>query len=225
MAAPKKKKSIKAITAGPIDLSEVFTVAGASVVTGLSVADVNKHMDRDLDAPELVAFGLVRIGSGVRYVTARGLRALRIVADMMELSIEARRELVRRAMLTPKETTFNLGNGNIAVCLESSTNTITNGLAALQRATIAVCVDAAILSGEPCLAGTRTSVYTIAALFEAGGADDVKDAYDWISDAEIEAAAIYAKANPRRGRPPRSAGGVLSKSGSSRSTTRTIVME
>ena len=80
------------------------------------------------------------------------------------------------------------------------------------------------MSGEPCLTGTRTLVYTVAGLASEHGVDEVKNTYDWISDAQIETAVKYAKAHPRRGRPVRCAAAVFAKNAGKKRSTRTTIM-
>ncbi|SFK87128.1 DUF433 domain-containing protein [Methylorubrum salsuginis] len=62
--------------------------------------------------------------------------------------------------------------------------------------------DEAILSGTPIIAGTRIPVHDVAASLAAGHLPErVAAAYPSLSPAQIELAALYAKANPLAGRP------------------------
>ena len=61
-----------------------------------------------------------------------------------------------------------------------------------------------MLSGTPCIGGTRIPVHDIADMLANGDtAEAVRDAFPRLSEAQIELAVFYARAYPRRGRPRR----------------------
>lgn len=65
-------------------------------------------------------------------------------------------------------------------------------------------VNPEIQAGEPVIRGTRTTVSSIAARLEAGESiDDLVDDYPHIPREAMDAALVYARTHPRRGRPPR----------------------
>ena len=64
--------------------------------------------------------------------------------------------------------------------------------------------DKAVLSGTPCIKGTRIPVHDIADMLANGdSAGAIREAFPRLSQAQIELAAFYARAYPRRGRPRR----------------------
>ncbi|HEY6886344.1 MAG TPA: DUF433 domain-containing protein [Solirubrobacter sp.] len=64
--------------------------------------------------------------------------------------------------------------------------------------------DPEIKGGEPVIRGSRVSVHTLAARIADGDSDAVLDEdFPHIPAEAREVAALYARANPRRGRPPR----------------------
>ena len=64
--------------------------------------------------------------------------------------------------------------------------------------------DEAVLSGIPCIKGTRIPVHDIADMLANGDtAGAIREAFPRLSQARIELAAFYARAYPRRGRPRR----------------------
>jgi uncharacterized protein (DUF433 family) len=64
--------------------------------------------------------------------------------------------------------------------------------------------DPAIKGAEPVVRGTRVSVHTLAARMANGDSDDVlAEDFSHIPAEAREVAVVYARANPRRGRPPR----------------------
>lgn len=64
--------------------------------------------------------------------------------------------------------------------------------------------DPEILGGTPVIKGTRIPVYDVAASVSAGlSRDRIRRAYPGLDERRIDLAAIYARAVPLRGRPPR----------------------
>jgi len=59
-----------------------------------------------------------------------------------------------------------------------------------------------VLSGTPCVKGTRIPASDIAEMLANGdGIGAIRDAWPVLTVEQIEAAALYARACPRRGRP------------------------
>lgn len=59
-----------------------------------------------------------------------------------------------------------------------------------------------ILGGTPVIKGTRLNVYAVAARLEGGDTvDELLAEYPYVTREKLEAARLYAKANPLRGRP------------------------
>lgn len=74
----------------------------------------------------------------------------------------------------------------------------------LTRARKEVVCDNAVLSGAPCVKGTRIPVHDIADMLSNGdSATMIGAVYPRISEAQIELVTFYARAYPRRGRPPK----------------------
>lgn len=74
--------------------------------------------------------------------------------------------------------------------------------ARLQEARALVVEDPEILGGVPVIRNTRIPVYDVAASAAAGiSADRLVAAYPGLTARDVELAALYAEANPQRGRP------------------------
>jgi uncharacterized protein (DUF433 family) len=74
----------------------------------------------------------------------------------------------------------------------------------LQEARALVLEDPEILGGVPVIRNTRIPVYDVAASVAAGAsAIRLVAAYPGLTARDVELAALYAEANPQRGRPPR----------------------
>ena len=77
-------------------------------------------------------------------------------------------------------------------------------IATLAKAKAMVATDPEIRGGEPVIKGTRIGVYEVATMLERGaGKEDILSGYPTLKPEHLELALIYAKAYPRRGRPPR----------------------
>ena len=75
------------------------------------------------------------------------------------------------------------------------------GLPLPAQAREAVTSDASVLSGVPCIKGTRILVHDIAAMLANGdSAEAIREAFPQLSKRQLELAAFFARAYPQRGR-------------------------
>ena len=77
-----------------------------------------------------------------------------------------------------------------------------SGLSSLARARRSITTDEAVLGGAARIKGTRIPVHDIADMLANG--DDmraIREAYPALVEEQIEAAILYTRAYPRRGRP------------------------
>ena len=190
------------------------------MITGVPLKAINQYLDRDLSS-----LGIALVGAGSRHVRADGLLAVRLVHEFADtFSLEARIELARKALQAPGVKSIGLNEGKIAAAIAPARKTVAAGLKAYNAAKAMVRSDPAIFNGEPCLKGTRQSVYTIADLLAESGRDEVVLAYPDLSNEQIEAARLYALASPRRGR-PRSVEDVIARTKAKPRRTRSIQVE
>ena len=131
-----------------------FSVNEAACVTGVPVKQVHRIIDAGL------LNGAARQGGRVRLhrVGLVGLRLAHETADL--LTREGRRLLLRSLLDCPNARTARMGG--IAVDLRPIKRKVGNGLAKLARARAMVRCDDAVLSGTPCIRGTRIPVHDIA---------------------------------------------------------------
>ena len=79
---------------------------------------------------------------------------------------------------------------------------VQEGLSQLARARETITVDDAVLFGTPCVKGTRIPACDIAEMLANGdGIGAIRDAWPVLTVEQIEAAALYTRAYPRRGCP------------------------
>jgi uncharacterized protein (DUF433 family) len=72
----------------------------------------------------------------------------------------------------------------------------------LAQAEALVRSDPEVLSGEPCIRGTRVPVYLIGALAHAHGVVRTHEMYPFLTEEQVELVSLYVSEHPRKGRPP-----------------------
>ena len=83
----------------------------------------------------------------------------------------------------------------------SHTERASKGRRHLARAEALVVSDPEVLSGEPCLRGTRVPVYLIGELARAHGVRRTHEMYPFLTEEKIELALLYVSEHPRKVRP------------------------
>lgn len=197
-----------------------YTVAQVTAITNVPQKAVNQYLDRDL-----ASLGIAIIGAGFRSVRPEGLLVVRLIHELVNTLVNDKRtELARKLLAKPNAKSIPLDDGKIEVSIAPARALVARGLKAFNGSQAMVSVDPAILGGEPCLKGTRQSVYTIADLLAESGRDELLLAYPNLSDAQIEAARIYALGTPRRGR-PKNVEDVLARAKAKPRRTRSVDIE
>ncbi len=181
----------------PDTVSPILSPNEAACVTGIPLRQVHRIIDAGL---------LERATSGgkrAREIRHEGLVGLKLAHETMGmLTLEGRRRLVRYLLDHPDARAARVRD--VSVDLRAMKGEVRKGLSALARARNAVVCDQAVLSGIPCIKGTRIPAHNIADMLANGdSAEAIGGAYPQLSEKQIELAAIFAKAYPRRGRPCR----------------------
>jgi len=88
-----------------------------------------------------------------------------------------------------------------AMTISSHTERLSKAKARLERAEALVVSDREVLSGEPCIRGTRVPVYLIGALAHAQGVRKTHAAYPFLTVEQIELVSLYVSEHPRKDRP------------------------
>ena len=169
----------------------------AACVTGVPLKQVHRIIDAGL--LDSAAGGRNRS----RAVRREGLLGLKLAHETTDiLTPEGRRRLVRYLVDHPDARAARARD--VSVDLRTMKAEVRKGLSTLARARAAVVCDQAVLSGMPCIRGTRIPVHDIADMLANGdSAEAIGEAYPQLSEAQIELAAFFARAYPRRGRPRR----------------------
>ncbi|MCY3824569.1 MAG: DUF433 domain-containing protein [Nitrospinae bacterium] len=169
----------------------------AACVTGVPLKQVHRIIDSGLLG------AAAKSHKGSRVVLRDGLVGLRLAHETTDtLTLDGRRRLVRYLLENPKAATAR--ENHVSVDVRPMKGQVRRGLSRLTRARKMIAADEAVLSGAACIKGTRIPAHDIAEMLANGDAvDAVRAAYPVLTEAQIEAAALYAQAYPRRGRPRR----------------------
>ena len=184
------------------------TTTEASCVTGVPLRQVHRIIDAGLlDAA-------AQSGDGVRRIRRDGLVGLKVAYETTDiLTLDGRRRLV--SYLLDHPAAVKACERGVSVDVRSIKDEVRKGLSLLARARATVSCDADMLSGTPCIKGTRIPAHDVAEMLANGeGARSIQKAFPQLSRTQIALAAFYARAYPRRGRPPRKV--LLARTASSR---------
>jgi len=167
----------------------------AACITGVPVERVRRIIDQDL--PGIVAHR----PNGSRTVHRDGLVGLKIAQETRDiLTLEGRRRVLRHLVENPDARTVR--DRHVSVDIRSMKREVRKGLSLLAKARAAISRDRAVLSGAPCIRGTRVPAHLIAEMFANGDSvEALLEAYPYLTETQIEAAILYSHAYPRRRRP------------------------
>lgn len=169
----------------------------AACVTDVPLKQVHRIIDAGLLG------GTASGGKRSRAVRRERLVSLKLAYETTEMfTPDGRRRLVRYLLDHPNARAARARD--VSVDLRIMKGEVKKGLSMLARARNAVVCDKAVLSGIPCIRGTRIPVHDIAYMLANGdSADTIGEAYPQLTSEQIELAAFFARAYPRRGRPRR----------------------
>lgn len=178
-----------------------LTPAEAAVVAGVSMRDVHRVIDEHI-LPE----GLYDV---------RGARSFRsdacvFIAFYFEAANRLTSEERQRAIALASrhspggKSTKIVRDGFLTIDFAPFWTHVDKRLRLLNAARDQVSMDDRILGGTPVISGTRVPVYDVAASVAAGiPIERILSAYPSLNRDQVELAAVFAEANPQRGRPRR----------------------
>ena len=181
-----------------------LTIRETAALSGVSRTMIEKAVEtRVLDT--LTASARLR-GGATRYLPVRAVayfRALRM-AKLTDLPLRHKRSIWRcMARLEPmKLKTIEFTPGAMLDLERLAANSLKVAERYLEARGRYITSDEDILGGTPVIAGTRIAVYAILGRLQDGDTiDDLMDDYPEVSREAFEAAELYARAHPLRGRP------------------------
>lgn len=180
-------------------MKEAWSPAELSAITGASVKAIYKAMGERLPR------GLSVRRDGKSYLTRWGAVCFVIDREMpKDLPVAVRRRLYASIPRRTSAPTVRHERGILSYELnvKAVADRVDRDLARYRRAMRLIVENDGIQGGAATFRGTRILVHQIAALL-AQGADEeeLRTDYPRLTRAMIEAAPIYARAHPRRGRP------------------------
>ena len=180
--------------------TEILTPTEAAVVSGVSVRDVHRVIDEHI-LPE--SFYDTRGARSFKshacvFIAFYFGAADRLTSDERQRAIT----LASRHTSDAKSSTRIVRDEFLTIDLAPFWKSVDERLLRLNAARAQVSVDDEILSGTPVVKGTRVPVYDVAASVAAGiPMDRILSAYPSLKREQVELAALFAEANPQRGRP------------------------
>jgi uncharacterized protein (DUF433 family) len=174
----------------------------AVFVTGLTEKTIQQAIDRK----EIATLPLRRAGEQERLLGFPELVYLSLRDSVGRLlSPEGKRMLrqkldVLRAMPGPAGVSM----GPLELNLQGKVEEVCERLAQIEQARMFVTIDPEVRAGEPVVRGTRIPVSVLADLHQQGAPrEELLEDYPALTEESLDAALVYARLYPRRGRPRR----------------------
>lgn len=176
-----------------------YTPAEASWITGLPIKTVNKAIDECKVAVRIVR----QRGKRRRYVPYVSLICLQLHAEGLgQLPKSIRKDLYQKIASQPMQRHLRYTQALI-VDVEGARMKVLNKLKEIRKAKRMIISDPEIMGGTPIFRGTRVPVYLVADMLAAGATmEEIREGYPTLTQEMVSLAPTYARANPRRGRPP-----------------------
>jgi uncharacterized protein (DUF433 family) len=176
---------------------ELFTASEAAAVTGVPLRAVYKAMKERLPRRLLVGRG-----RGAR-LTYPGALCVRLDRELpKDVPVKVRLTLYAELTLDCERVEHAVGPLRYVIDVGRTRAEVDRELTAYRRALRLVVEDPEVQGGAATFEGTRILVHQVAALLDQGATvEELKTDYPNLTDAMIEAAPMYARAHPRRGRP------------------------
>lgn len=190
-----------------VKTSPLLTRNEIAEISGVSINAVNKALEQRV--------AKARRQRGRTLLAADEAAALALLSELpIGLSIKLKREvrnwIVKRNPASPEE--FELSHALRVAMTENAADVAKRAFDYVRMRDKYVEVDPRKIGGTPVIRGTRIPVRTLALLIEGGESRKaLKEDYPHIPEEAYDVAVLWAKGNPRRGRPigkirPRMAG-------------------
>ena len=185
-------------------VSENLTTNEAAIASGVTVAKINRMIDKRILPKKLYKTSLNR--------TLRKDACLWIAFyfETEEVLTSAARMKAMRGALAHNHSWTELRHckfeesRTVQVLLSSIWEDVDRRLSQLKDAQEMIVEDPEILRNTPVIRGTRIPVHDVASLVDAGTPiQEILEIYPSLTPSKVGLASIYAKANPQRGRPRR----------------------
>jgi uncharacterized protein (DUF433 family) len=180
--------------------TETLTPTEAAVVSGVSVRDVHRVIDEHILPDSFYDTREARFfkSHACVFIAFYFGAADRLTSEERQRAIA----LASRHSSDPRSPSRIVRDEFLTIDLAPFWKSVDERLLRLNAARAQVIEDDEILSGTPVVKGTRVPVYDVAASVAAGiPIDGILSAYPSLNREQVDLAALYAEANPQRGRP------------------------
>jgi uncharacterized protein (DUF433 family) len=178
---------------------DTLTPAEAAVVAGVSMRDVHRVIDEHI-LPE--SFYDIREARSFRSDACVFIAFYFEAADRLTSEERQRAIALASGHSSGKKATKIVHDGFLTIDFAPFWTSVDKRLQRLNAARAQVSMDDEILGGTPTVRGTRVPVYDVAASVAAGNPmERILSAYPSLNREQVELAALFAEANPQRGRP------------------------
>jgi uncharacterized protein (DUF433 family) len=169
----------------------------AAQLSGASVTAVNKAIEQRTLRTKQTPSGAV--------IDARDVAALRVFATLpFGLPVTTKRKVADWLRDAPSGAEFVIGDAVYVRSNETVQEALQGALRYVELRDRFLEVSPGMQGGEPVIRGTRVPIRGLAKQIEAGEKLEVlREEYDYIDPDAFEFTVVWAKANPRRGRPSR----------------------
>ena len=174
----------------------------AGYVTGLSEKTINQAIDRQ----EIATLPVRREGESERLLGLPELVYLSLRDTVGPLlSAEGKRKLRQQLdVLRASPYPGGMSVGPLELNIGNDIDALLEKIRELEHARSFVVVDPEVRGGEPVVRGTRISVWMLADLSRQGAPrEELLEDYPALTEESLDAALLFAKLYPRRGRPRR----------------------
>ena len=188
--------------------TEMLKATEAAVVARVSLRDVNRVIDERILPETLVSVenGRFVLGSACTLIAFYFESAKRLTSEERLFAIRSAEPRLRRwnraateAML---KADWTVRHDFLTIDLLPFFERSVARLERLDAAREVVTISDDIMGGTPVISGTRVPVHDVAAALAAGvPAKEILEDYPSLTEDRLELAALYAEANPLRGRP------------------------
>jgi uncharacterized protein (DUF433 family) len=178
---------------------DTLTPAEAAVVAGVSMRDVHRVIDEHI-LPE--SFYDIREARSFRSDACVFIAFYFEAADRLTSEERQRAIALASGHSSGKKATKIVHDGFLTIDFAPFWTSVDKRLQRLNAARAQVSMDDEILGGTPTVRGTRVPVYDVAASVAAGNPmERILSAYPSLNREQVDLAALFAEANPQRGRP------------------------
>ena len=182
-------------------LLKVLTPAEAAFVAGVSIRDVHRVIDEQILPHSLYSTQQARSlrSEACAFISFYFQAADRLTAEERQRTI---RTASRHCLDWTAGEKCSVQDDFLTIDLSPFWKSAQERLCRLREAQEMVSAEEEVLGGTPVIKGTRVPVYDVAASVSAGlPKERILAAYPSLNGNQVELAALFAEANPQRGRP------------------------